>query len=265
MSKRQGLGRRRNYRLSQLKRSVRANGQTEVNRPSDAGDLVIGRHVIGTVPAQIIHRLRGANECGSGKKPGKHSITMRSAHSRHKRPFVFSADRTSWDGLQEQGRGCCTQALSIIATEMTEELNGLTILTFGDARSFEDWLDQQTPNAAGAWLKLAKKSAKSATLSKSQAIDAALCYGWIDGQLDKYDDEHWLIRFTPRRARSKWSQVNKDRASVLMAEGRMRGSGLAQIEAAKADRRWAAAYAPASSASVPADLSGCTQRKFASI
>ena len=137
---------------------------------------------------------------------------------------------------------------------MTEQFNGLPVLTFVDARGFEDWLDQQPANAAGAWLKLAKKAAKCATLSKAEAIDAALCYGWIDGQLDKYDDGHWLIRFTPRKARSKWSQMNKDRASELMAEGRIRKSGLAQIEAAKADGRWAAAYAPASSAQVPSDL-----------
>lgn len=87
-----------------------------------------------------------------------------------------------------------------------------------------------------------------------EAIDAALCHGWIDGQLNKCDDEHWLVRFTPRKARSKWSQPNKQRASQLVAEGRMRNGGLAQIEAAKADGRWAAAYAPASSATVPADL-----------
>ena len=76
----------------------------------------------------------------------------------------------------------------------------------------------------------------------------------IDGQLDKYDDEHWLIRFTPRKARSKWSQVNRTRATELLELGRMRPGGLAQIEAAKADGRWDAAYAPASTAEVPADL-----------
>ena len=138
---------------------------------------------------------------------------------------------------------------------MTEQFNGLPVLTFVDARSFEDWLGEQSANAAGAWLKLAKKTgAKSATLTKAEAIDAALCHGWIDGQLDKYDDGHWLIRFTPRKPRGKWSQMNRDRAAELMAEGRIRRSGLAQIEAAKADGRWAAAYAPASSAQVPSDL-----------
>ncbi|MGZ2411000.1 uncharacterized protein YdeI (YjbR/CyaY-like superfamily) [Sphingomonas sp. F9_3S_D5_B_2] len=137
---------------------------------------------------------------------------------------------------------------------MVEQLNGLPILTFRDARSLEQWLDQQEADSAGAWIKFAKKAAGTATVSKAEAIDAALCYGWIDGQLNKYDEAHWLIRFTPRKARSRWSLVNKTRATELIAEGRMRGPGLAQIEAAKADGRWESAYAPASSAEVPSDL-----------
>ena len=137
---------------------------------------------------------------------------------------------------------------------MTEQRGGLPVLAFRDGEAFEQWLAQQPADAAGVWLKLAKKSAGQQGPTKAEAIDAALCHGWIDGQLDQYDDSHWLVRFTPRKARSKWSQVNTKRATELLAEGRMRPSGLAQIEAAKADGRWAAAYAPASSATVPADL-----------
>lgn len=137
---------------------------------------------------------------------------------------------------------------------MTEQRGGLPVLTFGDSESFEEWLGLQPTDIAGAWIKLRKKSASPAGLTKAEAIDAALCHGWIDGQLDKYDDDYWLVRFTPRKARSKWSQVNKRRATELLAQGRMRASGVAQIEAAKADGRWASAYAPASSATVPADL-----------
>lgn len=137
---------------------------------------------------------------------------------------------------------------------MTEQLNGLPILTFPNAQSFEDWLDRQAGEGAGVWLKLAKKAAARNGLTKAEAVDVALCHGWIDGQLNKYDDDHWLIRFTPRRPRSKWSQVNKSRASKLIAEGRMRESGRAQIEAARADGRWEGAYAPASTAQVPSDL-----------
>lgn len=137
---------------------------------------------------------------------------------------------------------------------MTELRGGLPILAFSNANEFDIWLDKQPADAAGAWLKLAKRSAGAAGVSKAEVIDAALCHGWIDGQLDKYDGEYWLVRFTSPTARSKWSQVNKRRAMQLVAEGRMRESGLAQIEAAKADGRWDLAYAPASAASVPADL-----------
>lgn len=137
---------------------------------------------------------------------------------------------------------------------VTEQRGGLPILAFRDGEDFEEWLARQPADSRGAWLKLAKKSAAKPSLTKSEAIDAALCHGWIDGQLDRYDDDHWLVRFTPRKARSRWSRVNRSRAIELLAEGRMRKSGLAQIETAKADGRWAAAYAPASSAEVPADL-----------
>jgi uncharacterized protein YdeI (YjbR/CyaY-like superfamily) len=93
-----------------------------------------------------------------------------------------------------------------------------------------------------------------ASVTKSEAIDSALCFGWIDGQLDKYDDDSWLIRFTPRRPRSKWSEVNRKRATELIAAGRMQASGQLEIDNAKSDGRWDAAYAPASKAEVPPDF-----------
>ncbi len=131
---------------------------------------------------------------------------------------------------------------------------GLPIIAFPDRAAFEDWVAAQPSGSPGLWLKLAKKGAPEATLSKAEAIDVALCHGWIDGQLDKYDAHYWLIRFTPRKARSKWSEVNRQRASELAAEGRIVPAGQAQIGAAKADGRWEAAYAPASRAQVPPDL-----------
>jgi uncharacterized protein YdeI (YjbR/CyaY-like superfamily) len=143
---------------------------------------------------------------------------------------------------------------------VTEQRGGLAVLAFRDGAAFEQWLERQPADAVGVWLKLAKKSAGQQGLTKAEAIDAALCHGWIDGQLDKYDDSHWMVRFTPRKARSKWSQVNTRRATELIAEGRMRPPGVAQIEAAKADGRWAAAYAPASSAMVPGDLQDALDR-----
>lgn len=137
---------------------------------------------------------------------------------------------------------------------MTEQRAGLPILAFSDLAALESWLEEQPPNSPGLWIKFAKAGSGIASVSKAEAIDAALCNGWIDGQLDKYDNAYWLIRFTPRKARSKWSQVNRARASELVRAGRMRPRGLAQMEAAQADGRWEAAYAPPSKAQVPADL-----------
>lgn len=135
-----------------------------------------------------------------------------------------------------------------------EMRSGLSIIGFEDAVAFDAWLAAEPRTSKGLWLKLAKKGTKVASLSKADAIDAALCHGWIDGQLDKYDEARWLVRFTPRKPASKWSEINRARALELIAQGRMRPAGLAEVEAAKADGRWDAAYAPASTAQVPPDL-----------
>ena len=137
---------------------------------------------------------------------------------------------------------------------MTEMRANLPILLFAAQAAFDEWLAQQPEGAPGAWLRFAKKGAAITSLTKAEAIDAALCHGWIDGQLDKYDAESWLIRFTPRKARSKWSEVNRTRALELIAEGRMTPRGQAEIDRARADGRWEAAYAPASTIEVPADF-----------
>ena len=137
---------------------------------------------------------------------------------------------------------------------MTETRSGLPVLRFANPNEFKSWLAKQPGDAAGLWIKFAKKAATRATLTKADAIDVALCRGWIDGQIVKYDDMHWLVRFTPRKPRSKWSALNRKRALELVKKGQMRSAGLAQIEAAKADGRWDRAYAPASSAETPGDL-----------
>ena len=137
---------------------------------------------------------------------------------------------------------------------MTEVRSGLPVLGFENQKDLEDWLAGQPADAAGVWIKFAKKGDGKSSLSKAEAIDAALCHGWIDGQLNKYDDAHWLVRFTPRKPRSKWSEVNRTRALWLIEAGQMRKTGLAQVSAARADGRWNAAYAPASTAEVPPDL-----------
>lgn len=153
-----------------------------------------------------------------------------------------------------KGTPCCPSDRAGYLRDVSEQRRGLPILAFRDRESFEQWLEEQPPGASGLWLKLPKASANLPGLTKASAVDAALCHGWIDGQLDKYHERYWLVRFTPRTARSKWSQVNRRRAGELLQEGRVRPSGLAQIDAAKADGRWEAAYAPARSATIPADL-----------
>lgn len=132
--------------------------------------------------------------------------------------------------------------------------SGLPIVSFPDQAALEVWLAEQTLDSAGAWIRFRKKGSGVASVTKAQAIDTALCFGWIDGQLDKYDADSWLIRFTPRRPRSKWSEVNRKRALELIAAGRMQASGQSEIDKAKADGRWEAAYAPASKAEVPPDF-----------
>jgi uncharacterized protein YdeI (YjbR/CyaY-like superfamily) len=134
-----------------------------------------------------------------------------------------------------------------------EQHSGLPVLAFADVEAFETWLGSQ-PTAPGVWVKFARKGALKMTLTKDEAIDAALCHGWIDGKLEKYDDAHWLVRFTPRRPGSKWSLRNRKRALELMEQGRMQPAGRAQIEAAVADGRWDRAYASSSGAEVPGDL-----------
>ncbi len=137
---------------------------------------------------------------------------------------------------------------------METERAGLPILAFKDAADWEAWLVAQPRSSKGLWLKLAKAASNIASVSKSEAIDGALCHGWIDGQLDKYDADYWLVRFTPRKPKGKWSAVNRARADELIALGRMAPAGLAEIASARADGRWDAAYAPQSRATVPDDL-----------
>jgi uncharacterized protein YdeI (YjbR/CyaY-like superfamily) len=130
----------------------------------------------------------------------------------------------------------------------------LPILEFDDAAAWARWLEAEHDTSPGVWIKIAKKASGIASVTHAQALDEALCYGWIDGQRDPHDETYFLQRFTPRRARSKWSQVNRDKVTRLIEEGRMKPAGLAQVEAAKRDGRWEAAYPPQSSQAVPEDF-----------
>ena len=136
----------------------------------------------------------------------------------------------------------------------TEAKAGLPVIAFASASAWERWLSKQPRSSKGIWLKLAKKESGIKSVSRQEAIDGALCYGWIDGQLQKFDERYWLIRFTPRSAKSKWSSINQNRIQTLIDTGRMNAAGLDEVERAKADGRWEAAYPPQSKAEVPADL-----------
>src|SRR5947209_4664898 len=130
----------------------------------------------------------------------------------------------------------------------------LPIVQFADSAAWNEWLEEHHAASPGVWLKIAKKASGIGTVNHPEALEEALCYGWIDGQRAPHDESFFLQRFTPRRPRSKWSQVNRDKVTKLIAEGRMKPAGLAQIEAAKQDGRWEAAYAPQSSQDIPEDF-----------
>jgi uncharacterized protein YdeI (YjbR/CyaY-like superfamily) len=127
-------------------------------------------------------------------------------------------------------------------------------LRLAAARAFEAWLRKNHASSDGVWLLIAKAGAEEPTLTYPQAVEFALCYGWIDGQKKGLDAQHWLQRFTPRRARSLWSKVNREKAEALIQSGRMKPSGVAEIVRAQADGRWSAAYDGARTAVVPPDL-----------
>ena len=138
---------------------------------------------------------------------------------------------------------------------MPAEKPELEVLDVRSPKAWERWLDKNHASRdEGVWLMLPKKGNTESTLSYDDAVEIALCFGWIDGQGKRLDDAWTTQRFTPRRKRSVWSKLNTERASRLVAEGRMRPAGLAEIERAKDDGRWANAYEPPSTARVPDDF-----------
>ena len=125
---------------------------------------------------------------------------------------------------------------------------------FATQRVFESWLRKNHASCDGVWLLIAKPGADEPTVTYPEAVEVALCYGWIDGQKKSIDAHHWLQRFTPRRVRSVWSKANRAKAEALIQSGRMQPSGMAEIDRARSDGRWDAAYEGARTAVVPADL-----------
>jgi uncharacterized protein YdeI (YjbR/CyaY-like superfamily) len=130
----------------------------------------------------------------------------------------------------------------------------LPILLFATPAELESWLERNHDSAAGVWLKIAKKGAAEPSVTYDEAVELGLCFGWIDSQMRGFDEQHYLQRFTPRRPRGRWSKINREKAEALIAAGRIRPAGMAEVEAAKADGRWEAAYEGQRTARVPDDL-----------
>jgi len=128
------------------------------------------------------------------------------------------------------------------------------MLAFQSDAAWEAWLEEHHATSDGLWVKIAKKGSGIPTVAYPEVLETALCFGWIDGQRKALDDRYFLQRFTPRRARSKWSQINREKVEALTKAGRMRPSGVAEVERAKADGRWDAAYGGQATMTVPDDL-----------
>jgi uncharacterized protein YdeI (YjbR/CyaY-like superfamily) len=140
----------------------------------------------------------------------------------------------------------------------------LKILTFKSAASFRNWLEKNHAASAGIWLRIFKRACSEESIAYPDALDQALCYGWIDGQKKAHDDRSWLQKFTPRQPQSGWSKNNTQHAERLIKAGEMSSAGLKQVEAAKADGRWKAGYDSFSKAAVPNDfLEGLAKNKKA--
>lgn len=131
----------------------------------------------------------------------------------------------------------------------------LPVLLFATSPDFEAWLEENHGSSPGLWLKIAKKGSGIESVDYYEALELALCFGWIDSQKRGFDEKYFLQRFTPRRPLGKWSQINRTKAEELIAAGAMRPAGLAEVEAARTDGRWDAAYAGQRAATVPDDLS----------
>jgi uncharacterized protein YdeI (YjbR/CyaY-like superfamily) len=130
----------------------------------------------------------------------------------------------------------------------------LEIVLFAGPEELEEWLEANAADSPGLWLQIAKKGAPEPSVTYAEALELALCFGWIDSQKRGLDETHFLQRFTPRRPRGRWSKINREKCEALADEGRLRRPGLAEIDAAKEDGRWEAAYEGQRTAKVPDDL-----------
>jgi uncharacterized protein YdeI (YjbR/CyaY-like superfamily) len=137
---------------------------------------------------------------------------------------------------------------------VVKKTSELPVVLFGEQQSLDTWLENNHDTSPGIRLHIAKKNSGVVTVSYAIALESALCYGWIDSQKEAFDEKTWLQRFTPRKANSIWSKVNKDKAELLIANGTMKPSGLRAIEVAKKNGQWEKAYEPQSNATMPEDF-----------
>lgn len=138
--------------------------------------------------------------------------------------------------------------------------DSLPVIAFASRAKWKAWLAKHHATSPGMWLEIAKKGSEVDSVSYADAIEVALCFGWIDGQKAAADDDHWLQRFTPRKPRSRWSKINRDKATDLIERGEMKPAGQREVESAKSDGRWNAAYAGQRTMTVPKDLSDALKR-----
>jgi uncharacterized protein YdeI (YjbR/CyaY-like superfamily) len=134
------------------------------------------------------------------------------------------------------------------------------ILPFANKKKWTNWLAKQHDKSPGVWLKIAKKDSGIASVTYDEALESALCYGWIDGQKKGFDDQYWLQKFTPRGPKSIWSKINTEKVERLIKSGEMMPAGLKAIEAAKKDGRWDAAYASQKNISIPEDFQAALEK-----
>lgn len=136
----------------------------------------------------------------------------------------------------------------------------LPSIPFASQTAWESWLEQHHRIKTELWVQIAKAETGISTVTYAEALESALCYGWIDGQKDSLDDRFWIQRFSPRKPKSKWSKINREKATLLIGQGRMKPAGQVEVDRAKADGRWEAAYASPKNAAVPEDLQKALDR-----
>lgn len=141
-----------------------------------------------------------------------------------------------------------------------ETLADIPVAAFADALAWNEWLNKNHTAQTGIWVKIAKKASGIPSVTYAEAVDEALCYGWIDGLKRSYNEQYFLQKFTPRRKRSLWSKVNINKVELLIETGRMQAPGLAEVELAKADGRWDAAYESQANATTPDDLTAALEQ-----